>query len=52
MIMFTNRRRPILYIAAMKRVMRQKLNFKDGVARSPLNDKNWNLQYESRYIVN
>jgi len=34
--MFTNRRSPILDIAALKWVMRQKLKFQDGVARFPL----------------
>jgi len=34
--MFTNPRWPILDIAALKLAMRQKLNFQDGVARSPL----------------
>jgi len=34
--MFTKRRRPILDIAALKWVMRQKRSFEDGVARFPL----------------
>jgi len=37
--MFTNQRRPILDIAASKWVMRQKWNFHDGVARSPLSER-------------
>jgi len=36
MIMFTNRRQPNLDTATLKRVMRQKRNFQDGVARFPL----------------
>jgi len=35
MIMYTIGRRPILDIAALKWTMRQKLNFQDGVFRSP-----------------
>ena len=38
MIMFTNRRQPILDITALKWVMRQKRNFQDGVAKSSLNE--------------
>ena len=34
--MFTNRQWPILDIAALKWVMRQKRNFQDGVARFSL----------------
>jgi len=36
MIMFTNGRRPIFEISALKWVMRQKRNFLDSVARFPL----------------
>jgi len=36
MIMFSVVRRPILDIAALKWEMRQKMDFQDGVFRSPL----------------
>jgi len=38
MIMFTMERQPILDIAALKCVMRQKLNFQDSAFISPLID--------------
>jgi len=44
MIMFSNRRRPILDIAALKWVMREKQNFQDGVARFPLTLISWVIQ--------
>jgi len=44
--MFTNRRQPILDIAALKWVMRKKRNFQDGVARFPLRWIKWGSKFQ------